>query len=378
MGFKILFTGGHYNSAVSTIDWLKKAEPSIKFVWVGKKYVSVIGKKVTPEFLEVKKRNIPFYHIQAGKLFRTTSVQYVPQILLNLILIPVGFVQSFLILVKERPDLIVSFGGFIALPIVICGKFFRIKSVTHEQTVILGLANRIISKVVSHIYTSWPVDLYDVDKSYKKKMIYTGLPLSEALLNQKKKITFDNNGLPVIYVTGGKSGAGFINDIVMKSLENLVEIANVIWSFGSAISDDVFHKAQDKVEKISRKSIGKVLLKKYLYEDDLGSVYASCDIIICRGGAHTVYEIAVLQKYAIIIPIPWVSYNEQYLNAQVLKNAGYAYILDQEKTSPYMLQVSVAKLLEKAKQRPSYKKSVLVTKSGQENLGNEILKTLKK
>ena len=54
------------------------------------------------------------------------------------------------------------------------------------------------------------------------------------------------------------------------------------------------------------------------------------DIFLGRSGANTVYEIGVLKKNALFVPIPWVTHNEQYLNAKVLEELGTAKILEEK------------------------------------------------
>src|SRR3989344_6098515 len=148
---KILFIGGHYNSTLATLDWLKE-HSDFNFSWVGESKYS--DGSITPEYQEVTKRNIPFYDLKAGKLYRATNPKYFFKVIYNLFLIPLGFITAFRILLKIKPNLIVSFGGYQAVPLVISGSLLGIKSITHEQTVVVGLANNILSFFVNKIYTS--------------------------------------------------------------------------------------------------------------------------------------------------------------------------------------------------------------------------------
>lgn len=359
---KLLFTGGHHNSALATVDWLIEMGLALKFSW--------IGMKNSPEYSEVSKRPVKFYTINAGKLFRTTSPRYIPAVIVNILKIPFGFIQTFVILIKDRPNLVISFGGFLAVPVVVCSWILRIPAVTHEQTIVIGLANKIISKFAMKIYVSWPIEKYNVSKSTRAKMMYTGLPLRKEILEAAGFRKNLNNKEKIIYVTGGKQGAEFLNNIVLESVDKLLQKYRLIWQCG----EKDYEYLNKKLANLSKEKRERIVLKKYFYEWEIGEVLGNCDLIISRGGAHTVYEIGVLKIPAIIIPIPWSSHNEQYLNAKVLEDAGIAMVLDQENLTSTALLTEVQNVL---KMKIDSNKLNLKL-NGQENLGNEILKILKK
>jgi len=282
-------------------------------------------------------------------------------------------------LAKIRPDLIVSFGGYIAVPVVICSWVLIIKSVTHEQTVVLGLANKLISKFVSKIYTSWPVNFYEASAHITKRMIYTGLPISDSLLKDKSKVEFKRK-LPIIYITGGKQGSMFINQLIISNLSQLLDDFNIIWSCGDRVGDADYDEICGLVNKLSKEKQEGIYLKKYFSWDEINVVLRSAASCVTRGGGHTVYELAVLATPSIIIPIPWSSNNEQLKNAKVLEKLGLSIILEEEKltsTDFYNKFIEFSGTIEK--RRAKYLKNQLdsvITSQVQENLGNEIKKNL--
>src|SRR3989304_6333470 len=85
--------------------------------------------------------------------FWLTSASRIPAIMLRL---PLGFVHALYLLLKLRPAGIVSFGGYLAVPTVICGWLLGIPSITHEQTIVAGYANKILSHFVKKIALTWP------------------------------------------------------------------------------------------------------------------------------------------------------------------------------------------------------------------------------
>lgn len=309
----IVITGGHHNSALLVAKALR--EKGHEIYWFGHKYSMWGDKNPSAEYLEVTKEKIPFIEIKSGKW------QIKSHFFGNLIRIPLGFGQSLYWLVKIRPKMIVSFGGYIALPVAISGWLLGIPVVTHEQTTVLGSTNAVISKIAQKIFISFPSS----EKLFPgKKLVLTGLPIRPVILSKNKKLF--SNSKRTIYVTGGKQGAHVLNEAVFEILPQLVKDFNIIHQCGSSSLYDDYQKALNLKKEISS---GDYLVKDYFFEDEIGSVFASADFLITRSGAHITYELALLNKPAIMIPIPWSSRNEQLKNAQTLADLGLAKILNQ-------------------------------------------------
>ena len=369
MKSRLLFTGGHHNSALAVIKWLLRFDSDIKIDWVGDQYPK--NGVIYPEYKEVSDLSIPYHKIVAGKLFRFTNPVYLPMAIVSLVKIPLGFFKGFFILLTVRPNLIVSFGGFIAVPIVVVGKLLGIRSVTHEQTVVVGFANKIIGKFVDKIYVSWPVEFYKVDVNLKNKMVYTGLPVDFSFLKSNKKIDFHNKN-KTIYITGGKKGSAVLNEAIYSNLDVLSSKFNIIWSCGSAKGDFDFEKIREQKN---------IYVKEYFFGSEVGEVFNTCDFVISRSGAHTVYELAMLKKPCVLVPIPWSSNGEQQKNAELLRDIGLAEIIDEDALLHKDFAEKIIKFsdtLEKRVKSSDFSSlSDIVTEKGQENLGNEIIKILK-
>lgn len=375
----LLFTGGHHNSAVAVIDYIQSNFPHIKIFWVGKKYIPHT-KKLLPEYNEVTKRGVEYHKINTGKVFRTTSIKYIPQVVYNLLLIPFGFLQAFFILSKIKPDVIVSFGGYIAVPIVVVGKvFYRISVISHEQTAVLGLANKTTAKYSEKICVSWPIENYVVSDDIKKKMIYTGLPVRKVILdlvnNNAEFIKLFDNSNRTLYVTGGKSGAQFLNKLVYESFDEIIKDFNLIWQCGPSKVEYGFNFIKEFLNNKPENVREHVILQEYFNEDEIGNVFYTSDIVLSRGGAHTTYELVLMQKPSILIPIPWASNNEQYKNAEIVKNIGLAEILDQNSTNTEEFINILFKMKENI---DKYKvvNDIKLPLDGQKRVAKEIIKLL--
>jgi len=308
----LVFTGGHHTSALVVAKELI-LQDKYKVVWFGHRHSMWGDKSDSAEYKEVTAAGIKFYDLKAGKFYNTFNP-------LKLIRIPWGFIQALYFLLKIRPDGIVSFGGYLAVPTVISGWLLGIPSITHEQTITTGWANKLISLFVKKIAITWP----ESAKFYpKSKTILTGLPLRSEVIEVKNLKLKIKNYKPVIYITGGKQGSHLINQIIFSILPRLVKKYMIIHQTGSSSIHNDYQHALSLVQKNyevfdfdSRKAI--LALKQ-------------ADIVIGRAGAHTIYELAVLGKKSILVPIPWVSYNEQMVNAQLLEKSGLAVVISEDK-----------------------------------------------
>lgn len=322
MAKTILFTGGHHNSSLVLAIALKKL--GHKVFWIGHKFTMRGDKVVSAEYQEVTNSGIIFTELKTGKFYRRRNP-------LEFLKIALGFFQSFTYLLTNRPDLIVSFGGYLAVPVVISGWLLGIPSVTHEQTVTAGWANKAIAPFVKKIFLTHASSLSNYPK---EKTIVTGLPLREELLSVKE---FATPPLPIIYVTCGKQGSQVINQALFPIIPELVLKFKVIHQTGShTLSTD-----QDKARRIT-KALPEDLRHRYVHEPYFFNVDATrylrtADVIVSRSGAHITYELLLLCKKSVVIPIPWVSHNEQFQNAELLNKKLGAVILTEDKLTPSSL-----------------------------------------
>ncbi len=373
----LVFIGGHHNSALATIDWLRDNSKNLEFFWIGKKNID--SKTYSPEYTEVTEKKIPFFDLKAGKLYRTHSILYLPLVIYNLLLVPFGFFQALKYLNKIKPDLIVSFGGYMSVPVVFAGYLMGIKSVLHEQTSTIGLANEISSMFAEKIFTTWPIEFYDSEKnSVKRKMEYTGLPIRNFVHLSHEKISFPRENYKTIYITGGKSGSLFINKVVIETINQLSDNFNLIWSAGRRVGEADYNAAIEAVNQLEESKRANIHVKEYFLEQEIGKVFATADFLITRGGAHTIYELALLKKPAIVIPLPVVSKNEQYKNGKILEEFGLATVLNQDDATPYKLLSEIenfSKEIDNIKEKTIHMD--FVPKNGQEKVGNAIIEIVK-
>lgn len=328
---KIIISGGHLTPALAVLDEFKRRGIE-NFIWVGRKFSMFGDKESSAEFQIVKSRGISFIDLKMGKIYRKISTAGI----ISFLQIPFGFIQALFILFKEKPDLIVSFGGYLAVPVVFWAKMLEIPAVTHEQTVTIGRANKFIQKFAKLVFLSWQSSFDNLSQNQKNsgKFILAGNPIRKAVF-QKETDKFDfKNKKKTIYITGGNLGSHIINLNVLKILPQILTKYNVIHQCGSTtVHNDIemLSKFREKLPVELRKSY---IVQTGFWEDEIGAVFANSDFVISRSGANTVTEVLALRKPSILIPIPWSAENEQFLNAKMIENVGLGIILEQKDLNP--------------------------------------------
>lgn len=362
---KIVFTGGHHNSALVVARLLRKKGHQI--FWFGHKHTMEKEKSLSAEYLEVRRYGFPFFEIKTGKFYRTYNpLQYFK--------IVFGFFQALILLLRFRPNLIVSFGGYLAVPVVFAGFLLRIPSFIHEQTTQAGLANQITSFLAKKIFITWPSSIRFFPK---KKTELIGLPLRKSFFKKNKTKLFKNN-LPTIFVVGGKQGSHFINKLIEESLVEILKEYNLIHQAGRIKRTGDLARLRKKRKALPPELKKRYLLKPYFFDEEMTTYLPAADLVISRAGAHIIYELAVLGKPAVLIPYPWSYKNEQLKNAQVLEKLGMAKILSQKQANSLILIKTIKncfKELEKLEKNPPAGGQRLIKKDAAEKMVSFIEKT---
>lgn len=325
---KVLITGGHLSPALALIDELKKIE-KIEIIFIGRKYNLDNEKTLSLEYQLIKKRQIRFYHLTTARFTRIFSLANLFKNFLNLFKLPIGFCQSFFIILKEKPAIIFSFGGYLALPIALTGYFFGIPIFIHEQTIAPGLTNRFLACLAKKIFIAFPQT-----KNFfpKNKVIVTGNPVRKEVFQIIKKPFEIKKDKPVIYITGGSLGSHSINLLIEKILPQLQKKYILIHQVGGV----VYYNDFERLKKYQSSTYFPV---KHFFDDEIGYIYHLADLVISRAGANTFFELLCLKKPAILIPLPWSANQEQQKHAQLFKNLGLGEVFDQNNPPEKLLRL---------------------------------------
>ncbi len=335
---RIVFTGGHHTSALVIAKSLIRR--GYEIFWFGHKYTMRGVTNLSLEWQEINQAGIRFIDLSSGKIHQGGVGEW-----LRLIF---GFFQAIGWLIKIKPKLIVSFGGYLAVPTVLAGFILRIPSITHEQTVVAGKANRFLQYFVKEVLITWPES-----KAYfpTKKTFLVGLPLRKEIVNPKKEVLFPRNK-PMILITGGKQGSHIINQTVSEILPQLIKRFNVLHQTGETSTTSDFEKLNKLREQMTQELKKGYKIVKYLNNVQMGMALNQATCVVCRAGAHIIYDLLLLGKPAVLVPLSFSYADEQRKNAQKLVAAGSGKLIPQteltgkrlEKEISWAANLSVGKL----------------------------------
>jgi len=329
---RLVLTGGHAaTTALSVIEEIIRRSNLINWeiYWIGARS-AIEGKKIpTLESTVFPKIGVVSYPITAGKLQRKFTLWTIPSALK----IPVGFFHALILLLRIKPDIILSFGGFAALPVVIVGFFLGIPVCIHEQTAGSGLANRISSPFAKKILLA----RYESQVRFSpNKTLVVGNPIMTQIAEIEPKEKPGNP--PYLFIAGGSRGSQAMNNLIKEILPKLLRRFNIIHHTGYLD----YQKCLEFKSHLSSSLKKKYEVYKVIDPLKIDDVYRIADIVIARAGANTVSEVIAVKRPAILIPLN----DEQRQNARLAQIFGVATILEQDEIDAEGLHAAILKLSE--------------------------------
>lgn len=342
---KILITGGHLTPAVALIDRIGDLKDRHDIIFVGRKYALDHEQTLSLEYKEITKRGIPFIALQAGRLTRVVSLRG----LFGIFNIPLGFIHAFGIIRKENPDIVFSFGGYIALPVACMAWILKKPVFTHEQTIAPGLANRIIAFFSRKVFYSFP----EAKQFFpKKKAIFSGNPIRKSVFIVDKKPFEISSSHPVVYITGGSLGSHSINDHIHTILNDLLKHVIVIHQTGDVKEYNDYQHLMRLRRSMPEELKNRYFLAEHFFDYEIGYVYSVVDVIVGRAGANTFFEAIHLQKPAVFIPLPWSAHKEQQKHADFFVQHNIGEVFEQKESSQHLFEI----IMKVVKNRTVYKR----------------------
>lgn len=242
------------------------------------------------------------------------------------------------------PDVVFSKGGYASFPVVLAARILRIPVVIHESDSIPGRVNIWTGKFAKKIALSYP----DAAKYFPKdKVAVTGLPIRKEM--EERAVTGMNEylkleqGIPTLFVLGGSAGATTINDVVLDSINQLLEKYQVIHQVGSMHVKEVTE--QTNVVLINKEKLNRYHIYGILNPLEMKMAAGAADIIITRAGS-TLFEIASWGVPSIIIPIPENISRDQKSNAFNYARAGGGIVIEQDNLSSALLLSEIERVLQ--------------------------------
>ena len=331
-------TGGHVTPAVAVVSALRARSTA-----AGQPLdLHYLGSHDGLEARVLRDLAVPYTAIATGKLRRYFSWR-TP---VDLARIPLGVLQAAWLIVRFRPAVIFSTGGYVCVPPIIAGRVLGVPTITHEQTARSGLANRIAARFARVVAISVPESAAEFPLG---RTVLTGNPVRAELLGGDATQGAQHWGFdpafPVVYITGGALGAHAINQAVAAALPRLLAVAQVVHQVGAG-PDGTGTDLQAAQVQAAADPLTQARYRPVAFVGpELADLYALARLVVGRAGAGTVNELAALGKPALLIPLPGAASDEQTANARRLVTAGAAILLPQSDLTPAQLATLVADLL---------------------------------
>lgn len=278
-------TGGHVFPAVSVADELSS---KFKILFVtderGKKYAGKYKDSAIIQSINNKSR-IGLY-ISVG----------------------INTLKSLYFLSRNKPSCVVGFGGYPSIPFVLAAQLLRIKTVVHEQNAVIGLANKLLSKMATK--TMFSFNGYGTPTRFEN--VYDGF-----IYTHSQKPHFR------LFIIGGSQGSQIVTKNVVQCLCSLPQQIRLnLFVYHQTRPEDI-----DYVREMYQNHSISCQVQSFFH--NMGEIYRDVDLIVSRSGASTVFEIIGFKIPVLLIPFSGSINGDQKANAKVLEDAGMARVFDE-------------------------------------------------
>ena len=233
---------------------------------------------------------------------------------------------------EHRPDAVIGFGGYPALPSLLAASAMKIPTVLHEQNAVLGRVNRLLAGEAAAIGVAYD-EVERLRPKYREKAVLIGNPVREeiARLGELPFPPFDEVAPLKILVTGGSQGASILSKVVPVGLGMLApSLRRRLQVVQQCRPEDI-----DRV-RAQYAELG-IPAELMTYIEDIAEKIADAHLVIGRAGASTVAELTAAGRPAILIPFAAATDDHQTANAREMVKAGGARAIQESSFTPEVL-----------------------------------------
>lgn len=311
-------TGGHIYPGLAVADALRRADPSTRISFLG-----------TTRGLETTL--IP----EAG--FELHLVDMVPFAGRAAALLPVALVRATLqaraILRRQHADVAVGMGAYVSIPLVIAARLAGVPSLIHESGAVPGRANLAAARLTGNVATAFAEAATAFPRSADVRTV--GMPLATGLdafdrprlRDEARKAYGVDDDTLLVLVNGGSQGAASLNRLAVELARRWSERGDVRILLKAGPRD------HDRTEAALASDGGGHLVELTRFIERMDHAYAAADVAVCRPGAGTVAELAVVGLPAVLVPYPHAPFDHQARNAAALVDAGAALMVRDHEAS---------------------------------------------
>ncbi|HZW61370.1 MAG TPA: UDP-N-acetylglucosamine--N-acetylmuramyl-(pentapeptide) pyrophosphoryl-undecaprenol N-acetylglucosamine transferase [Candidatus Babeliales bacterium] len=297
-------SGGHIVPALTLAQQHKKDNPDARIIFFSTHTaldISLIqNRSFIDKHLPLKLDNVPY-----ARIYRYPSFIW-------------HFIYSIFVSVNAlrqiRPTQVISMGGYISIPVCIAAKLLRIPITIYELNAIPGKAAKVTAYVAKTVAVCFEQAAHRLPANKCEIKPYpVRFTESDKTLTQAKALELIHfcNERTTLFILGGSQGSVFINELIKEIIEKHPELHATL---------QIIHQtgAYDKHNWHAFYTRYKIPAIIFAYHDQVEHYYAAADLIICRSGAGTLWEIAFFNKKAITIPIVTKTTDHQVDNAQAI------------------------------------------------------------
>jgi UDP-N-acetylglucosamine--N-acetylmuramyl-(pentapeptide) pyrophosphoryl-undecaprenol N-acetylglucosamine transferase len=315
-------TGGHIFPALSIARELKNRNVNVLYV----------GNRNSMEESLARQNNFDFAGINVQKLYRKLTFRHFlfPYKLLK------SVIRSFQIIKSYEPDFFIGAGGFVSGPVGFAAKLASVPIFLQEQNSFPGITTKLLSNFSLRVFLGY----YGAKKYLSnKKTFFVGNPVNPSLISENQMIDFETYGLrketKKIFLLGGSQGSVALNDAFLPIAKQLVKDGfELIWQTGKW-----------QYQELSLKIGAEKGIFLFDFTNEIGKIYNSVDLVICRAGAITLAEIELKKIPSIIVPLPTAAENHQLYNALELEHKEIAIVIEQKKLTSKLLIETIEKMM---------------------------------
>ena len=310
-------TGGHVFPALAVADELRSR--GVPIVWLG-----------TRNGIEARVVKQAGYQIEWLSITGLRGKNAATLLLAPFRLI-LACAQAFRVLWQRKPSAVLGMGGFTAGPGGLMAWMMRRPLLIHEQNAVAGLTNRILARLANEVLEAFP-------QTFNKKAIAVGNPVRKEIqqLSDPQLRIGGHMGALRVLVIGGSLGAVKLNEIVPEAVSKIVADAR----------PEILHQTGLANLEMTRESYQchDVDARIEAFIDDMAEAYGWADLVICRAGAMTVFELAAAGVGSILVPYPHAVDDHQTANAEYLAKAGAAIVRQQRELSGEWLSDTIKQM----------------------------------
>lgn len=318
---RVLMTGGgtagHINPAIAIANTIKKNIPNADIAFVGTKR-GLENKLVVNEGYHL-------YHVDIMGISRSLSLKNIKALALMI----TSQIQAKKIIEEFKPDIVIGTGGYVCWPALKVAAKMGIPTAVHESNARPGLAIRQLQGSLDRIF----VNFKDTENyiTNKDAVMHVGNPLRSGFggldYEEARRTLGIGDDKTYVLSFGGSLGAQRINEISFDFMNTRAK-GNASIIYHHATGDRDWAEFSEKFRKAGLDDYTNLSMVEYIH--DMALRMSAADIVICRAGAMTISELAMMRKACIMIPSPNVVDNHQYKNAKVLSDAGAVVMLEEK------------------------------------------------